>query len=331
MTTRLLLVPLVAGLVITAVMPSVLGFLQRKSVLDYPTQRSSHTNPVLRGGGIAVALGLVAALLVSTSPLLPTSALLAATLLFASIGLAEDIFGIPPLHRFALQALAGSAVAALLTARGGSHWLIVPLIVLWIVSYTNAFNFMDGINGISAAQALVAGVSYAGLGAWVHRYMLLAGGLALAGAAVAFAPWNIPVARVFLGDVGSYALGAVIATLGVLAWLSGITVEAAVAPLAVYLADTGACLLRRLRAGEAWYLPHRLHVYQRLTDLGWSHVRVTALVCLVAAGCAGLGAVTLNAPVASRVLADALLAAVLTGYLALPHLARRVSGRVRAA
>jgi UDP-GlcNAc:undecaprenyl-phosphate GlcNAc-1-phosphate transferase len=323
-TPRLLLVPLVAGVATSAVMPSVLRLLRARSILDHPTYRSSHRVPVLRGGGIAVVVGLVAGLLVATPPLRFCAGLLTAALAFGLIGLTEDLFGIPPLRRFLLQSVAGSVVAVLLAASGVTPLLLVSLVGLWIVSYTNAFNFMDGIDGISAAQALVAGISYAGLGAWAHKYIVIVGGLSAAGAAAGFAPWNVPVARVFLGDVGSYALGAFLATLGVLALRSGATVEAAAAPVAVYLADTGTTLLRRMRSGKAWYLPHRTHIYQRLTDLGWSHQHTAALVGAIAACCTGLGLATLNAAAVSRALADGALAVLLVGYLALPRLATRV-------
>jgi UDP-N-acetylmuramyl pentapeptide phosphotransferase/UDP-N-acetylglucosamine-1-phosphate transferase len=86
-----------------------------------------------------------------------------------------------------------------------------------------------------------------------------------------------PRARVFLGDVGSYRRGAALAVLAACAVLDGIPVEAALAPLALYLTDTAWTLQRRIRAGERWFEAHRSHTYQQLCDLGWSHQRVAAV------------------------------------------------------
>ena len=139
----------------------------------------------------------------------------------------------------------------------------------------NAFNFMDGVNGISGAHALIAGVVYALLGWWQHDGFLVPAGAAVAAGALAFLPWNAGQARVFLGDAGSYALGAALAVLAAYALVRGVPVEAVLGPLALYLADTAWTLQRRIRAGERWLEPHRTHIYQRWCDAGWSHQRVT--------------------------------------------------------
>jgi UDP-N-acetylmuramyl pentapeptide phosphotransferase/UDP-N-acetylglucosamine-1-phosphate transferase len=111
-----------------------------------------------------------------------------------------------------------------------------------VVAVVNAVNFMDGINGISAVTGAVAGAAFAWLGAELDDRTLLVLGAAVAGASLAFLPWNAPRARVFLGDVGSYGLGAALAAGVCLALAAGSTPEAAVGPLALYLADTGTVL-----------------------------------------------------------------------------------------
>ena len=108
---------------------------------------------------------------------------------------------------------------------------VVAGTVLWLVAYTNGFNFMDGIDGISVAQATVAGIVWYVLGRSEHVSSLAVGGAIVAGAVIGFAPFNLLRARMFLGDVGSYFLGAWLAALAVLGLRAGIAPEAVLAPL----------------------------------------------------------------------------------------------------
>lgn len=145
------------------------------------------------------------------------------------------------------------------------------------------------------------------------------GGAIAAGAALGFAPYNVARPRMFLGDVGSYFIGAWLAAVAVVGLRAGVAPEAEMAPLGLYLADTGATLLRRVVRGERWYLPHRDHAYQRLTDLGWSHVQASAFVLACIGACAALGAVSLGASVPARVAADVAVAGVVGAYLLTPR------------
>ncbi|WP_157408340.1 glycosyl transferase [Actinoplanes sp. N902-109] len=287
------LVALVVGL---AVQPVLVRALTAAAVLDVPCARSSHTTPVPRGGGVAVVLAAAAGFV-----LLPSARmLLVPVLAFAAIGLAEDVRGVAVPVRLALHLLAGtiSAVTLLPLPLAG-----VLAVALWLTAYANAFNFMDGINGISAAQAVVAGLVFALAG--------LPAGLVLAAAAATFLPWNAGRARIFLGDAGSYGLGALIAALAVLGLRQGLPVAVVLAPLAVTLADTGCTLARRILRGEPWYRPHRSHTYQRLTDAGWTHQQVTLLTVAISAGLSAAAAVDTRLAVAVAVL-------LLGGYFTLP-------------
>jgi UDP-GlcNAc:undecaprenyl-phosphate GlcNAc-1-phosphate transferase len=188
------------------------------------------------------------------------------------------------------------------------------------------FNFMDGVNGISAAHALIAGIVYALLGWWQHDLFLVPAGAAVAAGALAFLPWNAGRAKVFLGDAGSYTLGAALAFLAAYALIRGVPAEAVLGPLALYLADTAWTLQRRIRAGERWLQPHRTHIYQRWCDAGWSHQRVTLTAAAVTALLSLLGAVSLTGDPALRAAADLTAAAVVVVYLRSPVLlARRVT------
>jgi UDP-GlcNAc:undecaprenyl-phosphate GlcNAc-1-phosphate transferase len=167
---------------------------------------------------------------------------------------------------------------------------------------------------------VIAGVAYACFGQWRQDPFLVAMGLAVAVGALAFLPWNAVRARVFLGDVGSYALGAALAVLAVTAVIHGVPPEAALGPLALYLADTAWTLQRRVRAGERWTEAHRTHTYQRWCDVGWTHPEVTLVTAATTILVSLLGAASLTGNLSLRLGCDLAGLAVLAGYLASPAL-----------
>ena len=304
--------------------PLVLSLLRRGHVLDHPTDRSSHDRPVPRGGGVAPAVGALVALAVTPS-LAPAQrwGVAVAAALFGAVGLTEDLFGVRALPRLGIQFAAALAASVLLLNdfTGPAIWrgVFAAGAVLWLVAFVNAYNFMDGIDGISVTQAVAAGVTWLAVGTHAGVPALAAGGAIVAGAALGFAPYNVPKARMFLGDVGSYFIGAWLAAVAVLGIRAGVAPEAVIAPLALYAADTGATLVRRVAQGERWYLPHRGHAYQRLGDCGWSHVRTSAFVGLCIGACGMLGAVSLGDSIPARVASDIAIAGVLAGYLLAPR------------
>jgi UDP-GlcNAc:undecaprenyl-phosphate GlcNAc-1-phosphate transferase len=313
--------------------PVTISLLRRAAALDVPNGRSSHTVPTPRGGGAPIAVGLVLVALLIRSPAAIAFAIAVAA--FGAIGFADDLGGLPVSRRLLLQGLGSAAAAIALVSN-----LVLPpvalaaaaaVIAIWIAGFVNAFNFMDGVNGISGAHAALGGAAYACLGVWRPDLFLVAGGGALAAGALAFLPWNAVRARVFLGDVGSYGLGAALAVLAACAVIGGIPVEAALGPLALYLADTAWTLQRRIRSGERFFEAHRTHTYQQLCDLGWSHQRVTAatsactlLLCL-------LGAASLTGDTGLRAAADIAALGVLAAYLRSPVLLARTAPRLERA
>jgi UDP-GlcNAc:undecaprenyl-phosphate GlcNAc-1-phosphate transferase len=313
--------------------PAVLTVLRRRKILDHPSARSSHVGPVPRGGGIAPAVGALAAFLLASST---TSSqrwtVVFAAGLFGLIGLVEDVAGIRAVFRLGFQfAIAFFCVLFLLDGLTGSGpWqaLFGAATIFWIVAFVNAYNFMDGINGISVAQAVGAGATWLVVGQITNTLILASGGAIIAGAVLGFGPFNLPKARMFLGDVGSYFIGAWLASVAVLGLRAKIPPEAVLAPLALYLADTGITLARRVARGEPWHEPHRDHAYQRLADSGWSHVQVSAVVAGCIGLCGALGAVSLSGSLAARVAADVSIASVIGGYLISPRwLASRADSR----
>lgn len=295
--------------------------LTRAGVWDVANARSSHTGAVPRGGGLGVMAGLVAGALSSSSDLGGVGwTVLAWALLMAAIGLLDDFRGMPVGPRLAAQLVLALAVAVVLGRSQVSGWVVLGYVAIgavWLVSYVNAFNFMDGINGISALSGAVASGWYAWVGHRVDAPELTVLGLALGGACLGFLPWNAPRARVFLGDVGSYGIGAAIAALALFTWLRGAGLAFALAPVVLYLADTATVLLKRAARGESLGAAHREHVYQKLVLLGWSHV-ATAVVVGAAAAIICLGVAVLSTP-----LSIGLAVVLVVGYLALPALVGR--------
>jgi UDP-GlcNAc:undecaprenyl-phosphate/decaprenyl-phosphate GlcNAc-1-phosphate transferase len=283
------LAPLVAALVALALTPAVRAFALRSGTIDVPNDRSSHEVPTPRGGGIAILAGLAAGLL-AVRPAIddPLVILLAGTAAIAVVGLVDDLRSLSVSVRLGIQVVVAIAVAAggtllidlispLGTLRVPLFALAVVLTAFWAAGVTNAYNFMDGINGIASLEAVVAGGA---LAIMLARHGDVSGSviaMAAAGAALGFLPWNYPKARIFMGDVGSAALGFLLAMLAVrLSFFGGSLLEGAL-PLLPFLFDTSLTLARRIANRERWWTAHRTHLYQRLTQRGWSHAAVTTV------------------------------------------------------
>jgi UDP-GlcNAc:undecaprenyl-phosphate/decaprenyl-phosphate GlcNAc-1-phosphate transferase len=313
---------LIAVGVSLALQPLLKHLLQRWQIVDVPVDRSSHRAVTVRGGGVAVVAGLSLATVV-VAPGASARLVVLGALLLGAVGLLDDLRGLSARVRLFAQAVLGAGLAlALVGLTGGSPTIAVFVVLtlsmaLWLVAYVNAFNFMDGVHGISGMNAVFTGCFYAWLGYEYDVVDASVVGIALAGAAVGFLPWNIPRARMFLGDVGSYAIGTVCALLAGLLFLSGVPVVLVCAPLLLYVLDTGGTLARRMLRGASLLAAHRDHTYQRLARQESEHVWVSALtvVCSVVVVSGALLATE------GRVLlGGALMALPLLTYLGLPWL-----------
>jgi UDP-GlcNAc:undecaprenyl-phosphate/decaprenyl-phosphate GlcNAc-1-phosphate transferase len=320
------------GGVVAAAEALTIPLLRRAAIIDVPGHRSSHTVPTPRGGGIPIVAGLLIAAGLIGGAIAAVFAFAVAA--FGLLGFVEDLRGLPAGWRLIMQAVGATMVAVVLVSRlAGPAAMLVLLAALcaaWITGFVNAFNFMDGVNGISGAHALIAGVVYACLGWWHHDGFLIPAGAAVAAGALAFLPWNAGRARVFLGDAGSYALGAALAVLAAYAVRQGIPAEAALGPLVLYIADTAWTLQRRIRARERWLEAHRTHIYQRWCDAGWSHQQVTVAAAATTVLLSLLGAASLAGDTALRSAADLAGAAVVVAYLRSPALLTRRVARAEA-
>ena len=323
----LILLSAVIGLLGSLLAPYfVKPFLAKRNVLDIPNQRSSHVVPVLRGGGIAVVVGLVAGYLtyILGESVTSINVVVVLTVLGAAlVGWIEDDRGIPAKFRALLQVIIGLAGA------GAVVWIIGGGPIVWIVgavaiaAYINVANFMDGVNGISALHGIVVGVSY-GVGGSIQGLPWLSlGGFMLAAVFTGFLPWNLVGRGLFLGDVGSYVLGAFASVLAVGALAAGLPLIFVLAPLSIYLADSGFTLLRRTLRGEKWYEAHRTHQYQLLTTYGASHVTVALFVALASTVAAAAGLLSLVISPGVMWIPVGILLLVLLGYFLVVGAARR--------
>lgn len=247
--------------------------------MDHPNNRSSHSIPTPRGGGISFVIVAIfasfVALLTSTFVTPTQFPLVCAAFLgfpLALVGFFDDRYNLPSSWRYFVQLLSALLII-LLSPLHSSHILFIPFMGLLLISVTaviNFTNFMDGLDGlVSGCMTLLISAAAFYLDAPFPIW-------ALVGALVGFLFWNWSPAKVFMGDVGSTFLGAVFAVLVLQAptWLESFGLLLVATPL---LGDACFCVLRRLMAGQPVFQAHRLHLYQRLHQAGWSHARVSLL------------------------------------------------------
>jgi Fuc2NAc and GlcNAc transferase len=264
-----------------------------RDMLDIPNERSSHTNPTPRVGGIGIVAGLSLGEFIawmSGNPMLDHIGILAVcALVLTAISFADDLQPLPVPVRLAGQSviagvLSWQAASPSVLPFGTTMPALMPVLVaVWIIGLINAYNFMDGIDGIAGGQAVVAGIGWAIVGAAVGVPALVAAALMLVAACGAFLRFNWPPARVFMGDAGSAFLGFVFSVLPLSAALPGPSILVAALFVWPFLFDTTFTLVRRLFRRENVLRPHRSHLYQRLTATGLTHARVTSIYIGLAA------------------------------------------------
>jgi UDP-N-acetylmuramyl pentapeptide phosphotransferase/UDP-N-acetylglucosamine-1-phosphate transferase len=320
------------GLAVAAISPvACMPVLRHLGIIDRANERSSHTAPTIRGLGVACSLAVIAAwasAIALGSASVIVVVVLGTGLAASALGLVEDVRGLGVGQRLAVQALIGLGFGVVAVTVAGAAWWLAPLLAWWLVSYVNAANFMDGVDSISAFHAMVAGGYFALLGLIHGQTRLLLLGVILAVVFAGFLPWNLapPRWRVFLGDSGSYLLGGLIAATAAAAFLLGMSLLASLAPTLPYLADTGVTLAHRIWRREPVTQAHRMHVYQRLLDHGWSHIGIGATVALVGTVC-GAAALAADGRILPESGALLIMASALALYLALPRLAAGIERR----
>ncbi|MCF8150200.1 MAG: glycosyltransferase family 4 protein [Sulfuritalea sp.] len=286
---------LIAVFFLSAVLTGLmLRYAMSRQLLDRPNERSSHSVPTPRGGGVAIVIAFLGGLFVSGDaiPAATITALLVGGIGVAVIGFVDDHGHIAA--RWRLLAHFSSAAWIL-------YWIGVPrweymgstvdlgalgavLAALYLVWLLNLYNFMDGIDGLAAVEALIVGAG--GTAIYLLAGLPLASGIGLpsllAAAALGFLVWNFPPAKIFMGDAGSGFLGLM---------LGALSIQAAVARpvllwcwlvlLGVFIVDATVTLIRRLLRGERVYEAHRSHAYQHASREFGAHRPVTLTIAVI--------------------------------------------------
>ena len=260
----------------------VRALLRRWKCWDRPNYRSSHTEPTLRGGGLAAVLLVAAAVAAWVWPMdrLIAQAWLGGLALLGFVSWRDDRHGVPVAVRICTQTLVAAGVVLAITGRAAPVELIL-FSVFALVAFMNFVNFMDGINGLVPGQLVLLPLGAALLFGVAGDVTPLLIALVLAGALAGFLPFNFPRARMFLGDAASVPLGFSCGVL--LMWMAVTATDfdlyktLAVLPFYFYL-EGSLTVIRRLCRGEKLSHAHREHFYQRLVRSGWSHARTTGWV-----------------------------------------------------
>jgi UDP-GlcNAc:undecaprenyl-phosphate GlcNAc-1-phosphate transferase len=270
----------------------------RFGVLDEPNHRSSHERPTPSGGGIAIvasfAAGFAAVLAVSDEARLSAFHLVgfgAAAVAIAAVGYVDDL---KLLKTFKVKLAAQVGAALLLTLFGivvtrisvpgigavDLGWAGYPLTILWVVTLTNVFNFMDGLDGLAGGTAVIVASFLCAVTFLEGSFFVYILCYVIAASAAGFLIFNFPPARLFMGDVGSQFLGFAFAALAVVAAeVDASRMSLLVVPLLFFhfLFDVFFTLVRRALRGENITQAHRSHLYQLLNRSGTSHRAVTLL------------------------------------------------------
>jgi UDP-N-acetylmuramyl pentapeptide phosphotransferase/UDP-N-acetylglucosamine-1-phosphate transferase len=302
----------------------------RRMLLDHPNERSLHVRPTPRGGGVGLVVPICAAVLttgVSTAGSLHPAIWMAGIgLMVAAVGLADDVRGLPALGRLAVHAVAAALVVIGIGTwrifewpglwRVDLDWAAIPLTVTLVVGLINAYNFMDGVDGIAGSQGVVAGFGWMGAGYAIDDPLLAVAGSAIAATSLGFLFFNWSPASVFMGDVGSSFLGYSFAVLAIVAApRSPVIATAGALFVWPFVFDSGFTFLRRLWRRENVLSAHRTHLYQRLVLTGVSHRTVALLYGFLALAGVATGYVLVRegsgAGIAGAVLIGSLAAGLL--------------------
>jgi len=288
------LIPIV-GLLSLLMTWGVRDYARKRSIFDIPNDRSSHTVPTPRGGGIAIVVSFLLSLpvfLINGDMEWPFAvAMLGAAIIVSLVGFLDDHGGVPARYRllvhftaagwvmFWLGALPPLTLFGVYIDLGYLGYFFTALYLVWLL---NLYNFMDGIDGIASVEAIFVSVGGAILfilhGYWSHALL----SLVLAAAVAGFFFWNFPPARIFMGDAGSCFLGIV---LGAISLQAAVLVQPMlwgwIILLGVFIVDATITLLMRLFRGEKLSEAHRTHAYQVASRQFGSHLSVTLAVLAI--------------------------------------------------
>jgi UDP-N-acetylmuramyl pentapeptide phosphotransferase/UDP-N-acetylglucosamine-1-phosphate transferase len=310
----------------------------RLQALDVPNERSSHTRPTPRMGGLGIVAAFVILMPMLGVMLLPAAhnwvvatkfgiALFGYAVIVA-VGLIDDLRRIRPLAKYL-----GQLLAAVIAVWSGATFLKftlpfgieIPLgvvtgaalTVVWLTGFSNFFNFMDGIDGLAGGAGAIYSLALSAVCIGTGHRLLGAGCLMMTAACLGFLAWNFPPAKIFMGDVGSLFIGYVLAAFAVWTTNSGARPAPVIAVLLIFgtfIYDATFTIIRRIRRREKLYQAHRSHLYQRLIIAGQSHRRVSLTYYVLSAMLGGAGIAYTFSPDLARIVILVLSAALLCAF-----------------
>ena len=265
-------------------------YAEHRRIIDHPNERSSHSTPTPRGGGLAIVVVVTGTGLWSMREADPGRVLvyIVCGLVIAYLGWRDDVHSLSTRVRFAVQ---GLVAAVSIYGLGYAREVTIPLFgelqlgafgvvitFLWIVGLTNAYNFMDGIDGIAGGVALAGGLGWMMLATQANIPFAFWVALAIAASSLGFLGHNWSPAKIFMGDVASTFLGYTFAVLPLLsATEGGDALMLGTLLMWTFIMDAGVTFIRRALKRENVFAAHRTHLYQRLVIAGYSHRKVSAL------------------------------------------------------
>ena len=273
-------------------------WVEKRQILDNPNERSSHTVPTPRGGGLAIVVLVLLTALVSgitNGNWKPTLIFIVSGIILAFLGWQDDVRSLSPLVRFPVQGLIaavsiwglGYFKAVTIPLFGEWHLGLVGVLItfLWIIGLTNAYNFMDGIDGIAGGVAFAAGLGWMLLTSnieYLANSLVFWVALAIAASSLGFLGHNWHPARIFMGDVASTFLGYSFAVMPLLASdQEGDALMLGTLLMWTFIMDAGVTFIRRALKRENVFAAHRTHLYQRMVANGGTHPAVSSLYILM--------------------------------------------------
>lgn len=269
-------------------------YAEKRQLLDHPNERSSHKVPTPRGGGLAIVLLVLAAGLWSAGEAGWTRGLIYVFggTMVAWLGWRDDLHSLSPRIRFAVQ---GIVAAVSIWGMGYFKVVTIPMVgelqlgpvgivitFLWIIGLTNAYNFMDGIDGMAGGVALSAGLGWMWLASNMHNAFAFWVALAITAGSLGFLGHNWSPAKIFMGDVGSTFLGYSFAVLPLIASThGGDALMLGTLLMWTIIMDAGVTFLGRLIKRENVFAAHRSHLYQQFVSAGYKHETISSLYILL--------------------------------------------------
>jgi len=291
---ELIMSPVIAFIIIAILSYFGIYMIRRlaiyRQILDHPNERSSHSVPTPRGGGGAIVILVLLTALFSLKLINLNHGLIYITCatIIAWLGWRDDVQSLSPKMRFTLQGIVaavsiwglGYFKAVTIPLFGELQLGVVGLIItfLWIIGLTNAYNFMDGIDGIAGGVALAGGLGWMMLASHAHTPFAFWIALAIAASSLGFLGHNWSPAKIFMGDVGSTFLGYTFAVLPLISSdKSGDALMLGTLLMWTFIMDAGTTFIRRALKRENLFAAHRTHLYQRLIIGGYKHATISIL------------------------------------------------------